>query len=129
MDETREIVPTGRRSRMDGAGNRLVGGRCLVCSTATWPARSVCYRCGSDDIEFYQLPPIGTLETWTRVWVPIEGIEPPYEVGFVNLCGVRIFMHLRGIPEEITVGSRVKIVIDPEASPPFWAEPLPDGVM
>lgn len=96
---------------------------------ATWPRRAVCPRCGSDEIDAYDLPPAGTLKTWARVWVPVEGLPPPYDVGLVELGGVQVFGHVRGLSEEDVVPLPVTLRLAEEGNGgvPFWFEPATGG--
>lgn len=114
--------PIGERRRFDPDAGALVGGQCQECGTQTWPLRSVCYRCGSGDVLAATIPTDGRLTTWTRVWVPVEGIKPPYVVGLVTLGSLQIFGHVRGISDTTTVPADVKVRVELESVPPFWFE-------
>jgi uncharacterized OB-fold protein len=114
---------TADRQRFDTDAGRLVGGRCGSCGTVTWPARPVCPRCTGTDITSTLLPEEGTLLTWSRVWVPVEGIEPPYILGLVELGSTNIFGHVVAPDEDLPAGARVSVVLDESRRPPYWFEP------
>ncbi len=68
----------------------------------------------------------GQLLTYTTVWVPRPGLEPPYTLGQVKLGdGPVVFGHVRRLPDEARVPVAVRLVTaaDPEAVPMFWFEP------
>src|SRR5580698_3334169 len=53
--------------------SQLIGNKCSNCSAITFPRRSGCGRCGSVDIEAYNLKSTGTLWSWTsQGFVPKE---------------------------------------------------------
>lgn len=115
-----EAPPTGTRSRY--AEDGLVAGRCERCGAQSWPRRSVCHRCGSAHIVEQVLPSEGRLTTWTRVWVPVEGLQPPYSVGLVELGEVQLFGHVRGVDDDTELPITVAVRVDVEHTPPFWFE-------
>lgn len=113
---------TGDRRRFDQTARRLVAGECQRCGAQTWPRRAICFRCGSADVAEVLLPAQGRLTTWTRVWVPVEGLEPPYSVGVVELGRVQLFGHVRGVTDKTTVPVDVAARVDVGQQPPFWFE-------
>jgi len=124
-----EATPTGERPRVDRAERRLVGSRCEDCRAVSWPMRAVCHGCGSADCVEVGLAREGSLLTFTTVWVPRPGLEPPYVLGQVKLPeGVRVFAHARGLTADHRVPLPVRLVLaeDEDAVPPFWFEPLED---
>lgn len=114
------------RRRYDDEAQALVGGRCEVCGRLHWPRRAVCPECGSGDVDEAQIPVQGRLTTWTRVWVPIEHLEPPYLVGMVEAGGVLLLGHLRESDGDPRVSDWYRVVVDPAAVPPFWFVPVRD---
>lgn len=112
----------GERRRLDVEAGALIGGVCHNCAARTWPRRAVCYRCGAGNLADVTLPTSGRLVTWTRVWVPVEDIEPPYLVGVVELGRVQVFAHVRGITDEDVAPADVRLVIDADHRPSFWFE-------
>lgn len=117
-----DVPLTGERPRFDPAEGRLVGGRCERCGTETWPRRSVCYHCGAASVAEHVLPGEGLLTTWTRVWVPVEGLEPPYSVGLVEFGDLQLFGHVRGVTEDTAIPAEVTVRVDLDEQPPFWFE-------
>jgi uncharacterized OB-fold protein len=124
--EAAEAPPTGERARFDLEAARLIGSRCPGCGTTAWPARAVCHSCGQARVDIVPLAPTGTLLTYTTVWVPRPGLEPPFVLGQVKIDdGPIIFCHVRGLGEELVVPHPVEIVMADSADsvPPFWFEP------
>lgn len=118
---------TGHRPRADWDTGRLSGTRCAACRAASWPARSVCYRCGSPDVTAVQFEATGSLLTYTSVWVPRPGLQTPYMLGQVHLDdGPVVFAHVRNLPEGATVPCRVTLQLapDPGSTPWYWFEPV-----
>jgi uncharacterized protein len=76
---------------------RMLASRCRRCAALAFPVQSGCARCGSVGLETVELPPRGTVWTWTSlefmpVAPPDAGPEGPgaftrYYVGFVELAG------------------------------------------
>lgn len=119
-----EAPTTGERTRVDFDSGTLVGTRCTECSWIAWPGRAGCPRCQAVAVEPHALPSDGVLHTWTRVWVPAEGIEPPYVLGLVRLGEVQVFAHIRELTDELKVPAPVRIRVDEHGHPPFWFEPV-----
>jgi len=107
------------RRRWDSDGQCLVGTRCPECSTLIWPGRSACPSCGTFGLDEAPLAREGDLLSWTRVFVPLAGIEAPFILAQVRLDdGVLLFGHLRGTPESGV--KRVTVHVDETQRPPFW---------
>lgn len=118
-----DATPTGQRRPVDFARGLLVGSRCLDCAWLSWPPRAGCPLCHGVRVEPAALPTQGVLYSWTRVWVPVEGITPPYLLGLVRLAGVRVFGHIRDLPEDATVPTPVQLRVAESSAPPFWFVP------
>jgi uncharacterized protein len=123
-----EVTPTRLRERISYDRGRLIASRCTDCRATTWPPRALCAKCGSSSLEVSDLPPTAVVQSWTTVWTPLPGIEAPYVMGLLDMGGVRIFGHLRGIDEaEITTGTEVGIRVDPDTVPHYWFEKESDS--
>lgn len=121
-----EAPPTGERRRLDRERKVLIGSLCRSCGMGAWPARAICHRCGSAEITFdHSLAEEGTLLTFTTVWVPRPGLEPPYVLGQIELDhGVEVFAHVRGLSEEAVTPLPVVLAVgQPGDVPEFWFEP------
>jgi uncharacterized OB-fold protein len=71
----------------------------------------------------FAFEPTGALVTFTTVWVPRPGIEPPYTIGQVKLDdGPLVFGHVRGLAADAHVPCPVRVVVaeKDDAFPPFW---------
>jgi uncharacterized OB-fold protein len=90
----------GLITTVDGV-QRLVGARCTVCDTHTFPAQGTCPQCGSDMLAV-ALPRHGKVWSWT-----VQRIQPkppfaggaefePFAVGYVDLGPVRVESRLAG---------------------------------
>jgi uncharacterized OB-fold protein len=76
---------------------RMLASRCHRCAALAFPVQSGCARCGSVDLAAVELPPNGTVWTWTsQEFMPpsppyagpeAAGTFTPYYVGFVELAG------------------------------------------
>jgi hypothetical protein len=118
-----EAPSTLQRQRVDFQAGRLLGSRCMRCSTAAWPARAVCPRCGAAEMASVAFDGRGTLKSFTTVWVPRPGLPTPYVLGQVDLDeGVRVFARGEGVLENVQVPSPVRIVVSPDPGAPtaFW---------
>jgi uncharacterized protein len=105
-------------------GPRLIGSRCASCDTATFPTQSGCPRCFSDDMPEIELPPTGTLWTFTTQGFPpkaepegayIGPLDPfePYTVGYVELEGAcKVEARLtEPDPAKLTIGQEMQLVL------------------
>lgn len=69
---------------------RLIGSRCTDCDRLAFPLRLVCFECGSLSVEKAGLVGLGTLYSYTKVWVSSTR-STPYMIGYVDLDdGVRL---------------------------------------
>jgi len=119
-------VPTRERPRADLERGALCGTRCTHCGAASWPSRSLCFRCGSPDVDSVCFERTGSLLTYTTVWVPRSGLEVPYTLGQVHVDddGPVVFGHVRGLSEGAKVPCRVGLRLgDPDETPWYWFEP------
>lgn len=65
---------------------KLLGLKCKECGAVTAPPFSVCQRCQTPfrDFEVVELSGKGEIMSYTVIYVPPEGLEPPYIVAFVK---------------------------------------------
>ena len=107
----------GPLSAVRETGGRLRGSRCADCAVATYPADSVCPRCGGP-AEAIALSGTGTLWTWTvqryapksPPYVPPAAGFTPFTVGYVELPeGVRVLAVLDIRPGEAEIGMPLTI--------------------
>jgi uncharacterized OB-fold protein len=124
-EQIRKLGPGGERPRYDEASQTLIAGTCRTCGTRSWPQRSVCRRCHGTEIEAEALPETGEIIAATRVWVPVEGIEPPYVLALVSIGGVQLAAHLRCPADDLPPTSGpARLRVSEAGSPPFWFEPV-----
>jgi uncharacterized OB-fold protein len=100
---------------------QLIGARCRVCGTVTFPAQASCPRCPATDMEEHLLDRRGTLWTFT-----VQGFQPkppyagpevfePYGVGYVELPG-QVMVEARlteSDPSRLRIGQPMELVIVP----------------
>lgn len=95
--------------------------RCAHCSRWIWPAHYRCGDCGSWELEWTPVEPIGTIYSWTRAYfVPDEirerAQDAPYVAVLVELPGagrVRVSGVLQGSQEGLRIGASVRGVFLP----------------
>ncbi|MGO1543642.1 MAG: Zn-ribbon domain-containing OB-fold protein [Gulosibacter sp.] len=93
------------------AGKRLVGTTCQDCEQHMIGARGFCSNCMSDNVRRIALPTNGTLYSFTRLHVGLEGTRP---IGYVDLdgVGVRTLADLRETGQPLTPDIRVELVTE-----------------
>lgn len=106
--------PHGLTTTIDGS-DHLVGACCGACETHTFPAQSICPRCGAT-MSATPLPDRGTVWSWTvqriRPKEPYVGPEDddPFVVGYVDLGPVRVESRLEGKPADAwRIGDAVRL--------------------
>ena len=102
---------------------QLIGSRCRICGTVTFPRQGSCQHCMSEDVEEHLLARTGPLWTWTIQCFPPK--SPPYAgsaeefeqygVGYVELGGE---VRVEGIltesdPERLAIGMVMEVVLIP----------------
>lgn len=104
-------------TEVDGV-DHLMGGRCTVCTTHTFPAQPACPRCGSAT-EAVALPATGRVWSWTVQRIapkpPYRGGDPfePFAVGYVDVGPVLVESRLAGKPvDKWRIGDQVRLVIE-----------------
>ena len=91
---------------------RVMGARCRTCGTRYFPPRADCCKSLDSDMEWFDLPGIGTLLTYSTLsYAPTGfGEDLPYTIAVIDFGSVRMFGRLdRSLPaENITIGMRLK---------------------
>lgn len=90
--------------------------RCANCRKWMWPANVRCGDCGSWEIEWEQIEPVGTVYTWTRNHAVSEVLaerqaDLPYVTLLVELPqagGARVAGVLEGREDHLRIGARVR---------------------
>ncbi len=93
---------------------RILGTLCRECGYKQYPPRSYCPRCRSKDIEFYELPSVGRLLTFTEVNVKPQTHSqyPDYIVGVVEVDGVKVVGHVKARFEDLKPDKTVEISVE-----------------
>jgi uncharacterized OB-fold protein len=96
------------------AEGKVEGTTCKDCGTRFFPPRADCAKCFSKNMDWFEMPKKGKLETFTTAFYAPFGFEadPPYTMGVVDFGnGLKLFARIeKGIkPEDIKVGMEVAI--------------------
>jgi uncharacterized OB-fold protein len=87
--------------------------RCKKCGTAYFPPKMDCPACLDSDVEWFEIPKIGTLVTYSIVHYGPSGFEDeaPYTIAISDFNGLRVFGRIsKDLKEEdITPGMAVAI--------------------
>lgn len=95
--------------------------RCSACHTWMWPAHFRCGHCGSWEIAWEAVEPVGTIYTWTRNHAVSDVIKErradlPYVTVLVELPqagGARVAGVLEGDGGAVRIGAAVRGVVRP----------------
>ena len=98
--------------------------QCAHCGKWIWPAHFRCAACGSWDIKWTQVEPIGTIYSWTRNWYAFERLperagDVPYVCVLAELPhvgGARVLGMLIGDEEKLRIGAPVRGEIQPPST-------------
>lgn len=96
------------------AEGKIKGTVCKKCGTRYFPPRADCEKCFSNEMDWFDMPEKGRLETFTTAMYAPFGFEadPPYTMGVVDFGnGLKLFARLaKDIkPEELSVGMPVGV--------------------
>jgi len=96
------------------AEGKIQGTACKKCGAKFFPPRADCAKCFSDDMDWFEMPKKGKLETFTTAYYAPFGFEadPPYTMGVVDFGGdlklfARVAKEIK--PEDVKVGMDVTI--------------------
>ena len=94
---------------------KIMGTKCRNCSRILVPPRSFCEECFTDDMEWVEVEPRGTLTTFGDCYFSTDGkrLEEPWILGIVRLNGSDGgFIHYIGEAraEELRMGMPMEIV-------------------
>ncbi len=96
------------------AEGKVEGTVCKKCGAKFFPPRADCAACLSKEMDWYEMPKKGKLETFTTAMYAPFGFEadPPYTMGVVDFgSGPKLFARLSKEikPEEVKVGMDVTV--------------------
>jgi uncharacterized protein len=93
---------------------KIEGTLCKKCGAKFFPPRADCASCFSNEMDWFEMPKKGKLETFTTAYYAPFGFEadPPYTMGVVDFGGklklfARVTKEIK--PEEVKVGMEVSI--------------------
>ena len=101
---------------------KILASRCPACGRVYLPPRMICERCFVKAEEWVELPETGTVETFTEAYVKLsesgklEDLEKPEIIAMIKHDGADTCVAGRVEAGSVTVGMRVKAVLDPSAS-------------
>ena len=95
---------------------KLTTTRCKDCGQVHWPPRVICPECLSDNLEWVDMPKVGTIYSYTVAYagLPPELVDKaPIVYALVDFDnGVRIFSAIVDCtPEELKTGLQVELVV------------------
>jgi uncharacterized OB-fold protein len=76
---------------------KVEGTVCKVCGAKFFPPRSDCAKCFSNNMDWFEIPEKGKLETFTTAYYAPFGFEgdPPYTMGVVDFGdGLKLFARM-----------------------------------
>jgi uncharacterized OB-fold protein len=92
---------------------KVEGTVCKQCGAKYFPPRSDCAACLSKEMDWFEVPAKGTLETYTIAYYAPYGFEKdcPYTMGVVNFGDLKLFARLAQDikPEDVKVGMDVTV--------------------
>lgn len=92
---------------------KIEGTVCKKCGAKFFPPRADCSSCFSADMDWFEMPKKGKLETFTTAYYAPFGFEadPPYTMGVVDFGDIKLFARLaKDIPiDDIKAGMDVGI--------------------
>jgi len=96
------------------AEGKVEGTACKDCGAKFFPPRADCAKCFSKNMDWFEMPPKGKLETYTTAYYAPFGFEgdPPYTMGVVDFGdGLKLFARMaKDIkPEDVKVGMNVMV--------------------
>jgi len=125
-------VSTFTRTFWDGlAAGRFLTTRCRGCGRLSFPPKPLCRGCWSEEIDWVDVDPAGTLYSFTKVHVVPRAFlaDALYDIGIVDLDdGVRLMCRLLEAGPETQIGDRIRMVSAIyDDGPLFAARVLPRG--
>jgi uncharacterized OB-fold protein len=96
------------------AEGKVEGTVCKDCGAKFFPPRADCAKCFSKNMDWFEMPKKGKLETFTTAYYAPFGFEadPPYTMGVVDFGGgLKLFARMAKDlkPEDVKVGMDVTI--------------------
>ena len=97
------------------ATGKIDGTVCKKCGAKYFPPRADCSVCFSKEMDWFEMPVKGKLETFTTATYAPAGFEgdPPYTMGVVNFGnGLKLFARLTKAlkTEDVKVGMDVNVI-------------------
>ena len=93
----------------------IAGSRCKQCKALHFPARPICTKCYSEELEPARLSREGTIYCSTLVNLGVKGVKAPYILAWVDLDESRLAAQIDWDPEkanELKNGQKVRLSVD-----------------
>ena len=95
--------------------------QCANCARWIWPANFRCGKCGSWQMEWRDMEPVGTIFSWTRSWYLFDRTrERADDIPYVTVVAeipaagkIRVMGVLKGDETGLRIGAPVRGEIDP----------------
>ena len=98
----------------DGSPPYLKGYRCKKCGQLDFPKLSPCPRCWGDEFVMVPLSRMGTLYSYSDIYIGQPDLETPYIIGYIDLPeNIRIFAMLEGEVGSFKCDEKVELTIGP----------------
>jgi len=113
-----KILPETEKYWQAARRHELILQRCKTCGQIMYFPRIVCFKCLSDDIEWFKSKGYGTIYSYTIIHYQIahKSFEPdvPYIYAIIELDeGVRMISNVTNIdPLKVKIGMRVKVTFE-----------------
>jgi len=94
------------------AQGKIQGTVCTKCAAKYFPPRADCSACFSKEMEWFEMPQKGKLETFTTAQYAPFGFEgdPPYTMGVADFGnGLKLFARLEKGLQDVKVGMDVSV--------------------
>ena len=94
---------------------RLIGSRCSECGREYFPPVYRCRVCGSERVKDREMPKVGEIVTFTKLYEPLPGFEAlaPFYLAVVRLKnGAKVLTQLVDSPDgSVQTGAKVRAVV------------------
>ncbi|OLS29320.1 MAG: hypothetical protein ThorAB25_16680 [Candidatus Thorarchaeota archaeon AB_25] len=92
--------------------------KCKMCNRVVVPPRETCPYCGkkAGPMEQIELPPVGTVQSYTTLQMPPEGFKAPLPMALVELEQGALILCLTSehAGRQVNIGDSVEIELDTE---------------
>jgi hypothetical protein len=88
----------------------LTEAKCTKCGKLWFPKLPICPNCLSETFEDSPMDRVGTLYSYTVMYIPQPGLKAPLAIGYVDFSnGLRVGAQIDVPPEEIKIGMALQV--------------------